>query len=130
MSPNGSWLMGPIKPPFGFLVFRSVRWSTSRPNPRDGCVLPKNRGRGVTVAVTGASGYVGSRLIRTLCADAEVERVLGFDLRPPGFSHAKFVFDDFDVRKPEIEHRFKGVDVVVHLAFIMDPVRDQSLMRD
>jgi len=84
----------------------------------------------VTVAVTGASGYVGSRLVRALCADERVETVLGFDLRPPDFRSDKFVFDVVDLRDERLASRLTGVDVVVHLAFVMDPIEDQAEMRD
>jgi UDP-glucose 4-epimerase len=84
----------------------------------------------VTVAVTGAAGYLGSRLIRTLCADGRVEKVLGFDLRTPGFRADKFVFDIIDLRDERLASRLTGVDVLVHLAFVMDPIEDQAEMRD
>jgi UDP-glucose 4-epimerase len=84
----------------------------------------------LTVAVTGASGYIAGRLIEELCADEGIERVLGFDVRPPAFTHRKFVFDEVDVRNPALEARFNGVDVMVHLAFIMDPIHDTDEMRD
>jgi nucleoside-diphosphate-sugar epimerase len=83
-----------------------------------------------TVAVTGASGYIASRLIETLCDDARVARVLGFDVRPPAIRNEKFVFDQLDVRNPAITARLEGVDVLVHLAFVMDPIRDELAMRD
>jgi UDP-glucose 4-epimerase len=86
--------------------------------------------KGLTVAVTGAAGYLGGRVIRELCADDSVGRVLGFDLRAPEISDPKFVFDSIDVRDQAIEARFAGVDVVVHLAFIMDPIHDEATMRD
>ncbi|MGH2697979.1 MAG: NAD-dependent epimerase/dehydratase family protein [Actinomycetota bacterium] len=84
----------------------------------------------VTVAVTGAAGYVGSRLIQGLCADARVSRVLGFDLRPPEIRSDKFVFDTMDIRDERLAGRLTGVDVLVHLAFVMDPIADESKMRD
>ncbi|CAN5516928.1 SDR family oxidoreductase [soil metagenome] len=84
----------------------------------------------VTVAVTGAAGYMGSRLIRTLCAHERVGRVLGFDLRAPDLRADKFVFDTLDVRDERLASRLGGVDVVVHLAFVMDPIEDETEMRD
>ena len=86
--------------------------------------------RGFTVAVTGASGYLGSKLIEALCAEEKVAKVIGFDVRGPAFSDPKFVFDSVDVRDSALEARFKGVDVVVHLAFVMDPIHDETMMRD
>lgn len=86
--------------------------------------------KGRTVAVTGAAGFIAGRLIRQLCTDEAVDRVLGFDVRPPEFNHEKFVFDEVDVRNPALEARLSGVDTVVHLAFVMDPIRDETEMRD
>ena len=92
--------------------------------------MAKSKKRPVVVAVTGAAGYMGSRLIKDLCADDRVERVLGFDIEPVAYKHPKFVFDQIDVRNATLRSRFSGVDVVVHLAFIMDPIKDEALMRD
>lgn len=82
------------------------------------------------MAVTGAAGYLAGRLIDELCADDSIGKVLGFDVRVPDRSHPKLVFDSVDVRDPALEARLKGVDVLVHLAFVMDPIRDESFMRD
>lgn len=82
------------------------------------------------MAVTGAAGYLGSRLIAELCSTEGIGRVIGFDVRPPDFSDPRFVFDRLDVRDPAIESRLAGVDVLVHLAFIMDPIHDETEMRD
>lgn len=84
----------------------------------------------LVVAVTGAGGYIAGRLIDGLCEDERVERVLGFDVRPPKTSAKKFVFDQIDVRNAALESRLQGVDVVVHLAFVMDPIKDEAEMRD
>lgn len=86
--------------------------------------------KGMAVAVTGASGYLGGRLIRQLCADDRVDRVLGFDRRSGDFTHEKYVFDSVDIRDEALVARLDGVDVVVHLAFIMDPIHDETAMRD
>ena len=86
--------------------------------------------RNLTVAITGAAGYLGGRLARELCNDPRIERVLGYDVQTPTFKHPKFVFDEIDVRNPALEARFSGIDALVHLAFIMDPIKDESMMRD
>ena len=90
----------------------------------------EKRASRLTVALTGAAGYVATGLIEELCADDRIERVLGFDVHPSKARHPKFVFDEVDVRNPALEARFQGVDVVIHLAFIMDPIKDEALMRD
>ena len=92
---------------------------------------PKDASK-VTVAITGASGYVARRLIEALGADDRVERILGFDVHPPkkALLPPNFVFDPIDVRSSALEARLQGVDVVIHLAFVMDPIKDEAEMRD
>lgn len=92
--------------------------------------MPTKKKAPLSVAVTGASGFIATRLIQQLSRDPGVGRILGFDVRRPTFSHPKFVFDELDVRDPAMETRLSGVDVLVHLAFIMDPIRDETAMRD
>ncbi|MDQ3985326.1 MAG: SDR family oxidoreductase [Actinomycetota bacterium] len=88
------------------------------------------KSRSKTIAVTGAAGYIAGRLIEALCSDDRIDRVLGFDVREPDLRHDKFVFDEVDARNEALKSRFEGVDVVVHLAFIMDPIKDEAMMRD
>jgi len=90
----------------------------------------KKTPKALSVAVTGASGFLASRLIEVLCHDERIASVSGFDLRAPAFTHPKFVFDELDVRDPALESRLEGIDTVVHLAFIMDPIHDETEMRD
>ena len=84
----------------------------------------------LTIAVTGASGYLAGRLIEHLEADDRIGHVLGFDLREPDSAPSKLVFDQFDIRNEYLSQRLTGVDVVVHLAFVMDPIKDEAHMRD
>ncbi len=84
----------------------------------------------ITVGVTGAAGYIAGRLIESLVADDRVDRIVGFDVAEPARLPDKVVFDSLDVRDPALEARLAGVDVVVHLAFVMDPIQDEALMRD
>jgi nucleoside-diphosphate-sugar epimerase len=91
---------------------------------------PKKRAAPLTVAITGVSGYIGTRLIEHLDGDDRVERILGFDLKPPVVRSTRLLFDAIDVRSKALASRLEGVDVVVHLAFIMDPIKDEAEMRD
>jgi UDP-glucose 4-epimerase len=85
---------------------------------------------GKVVAITGVSGYLAGRLITAMSSDQRIERILGFDMRPPQTGSHKLLFDEMDVRDPALAARLSGVDVLIHLAFIMDPIHDESLMRD
>ncbi|MEA2460820.1 MAG: hypothetical protein QOH90_997 [Actinomycetota bacterium] len=93
--------------------------------------MPRKEAGRITVAITGSSGYVGSKLVDLLATDDRIERILGFDTQKRiGPTSGKFVFDEVDVRDPALSSRFEGADVVIHLAFVMDPIKDEAAMRD
>jgi nucleoside-diphosphate-sugar epimerase len=82
-----------------------------------------------TVAVTGVGGLIGRRLVAELDRDDEVDRIVGIDVRAPeGLTSPKLAFAVGDVRDPGIVESLQGADVVVHLAFQMDPSHDEGLM--
>jgi nucleoside-diphosphate-sugar epimerase len=82
-----------------------------------------------TVAVTGVGGVLGRRLVERLDEHADVDRIVGLDLRAPaGLSSPKLAFRVADVREPGLEDVLHGVDVVIHLAFEFDPSRDEAEM--
>lgn len=76
-----------------------------------------------TIAVTGISGFFGRVLLPYLEQDIAVERVIGIDRRPPAGSAdesgSKLSFHQLDIRDPSLEEMLKGVDVLVHLAFVL-----------
>ncbi len=80
------------------------------------------------IGVTGVSGYLGRALLPLLDSDPQVEKVVGVDLRDPPFS-LKLEFHRLDVRDVLLYRLLEGLDTVVHLAFILDPIRDEELMR-
>ena len=81
--------------------------------------------------ITGGSGYIGSRLIEILGARDEVERIVNLDVRPPARSHPKVAFVRGDVRDfgaaRELLER-EEPDALVHLAFLLNPIRDEARM--
>lgn len=83
-----------------------------------------------TVAITGVGGLIGRRLVRELDLRGSVERIVGLDVRTPaGLSSPKLHLRHADVREPGFADLLDGVDVLVHLAFQLDPIADESLMR-
>ena len=78
-----------------------------------------------TVAVTGASGYLGALLVRKLLAEPGVERVVGVDVRPAAVRDERCEHFQQDVRAP-LDEAFAGVDAVAHLAFLMRQPRDRA----
>ena len=86
---------------------------------------------GRRVAVTGASGYVGSRLVDSLEAEGEVEMVLAMDVRPPARSlgaKATFIQQDVSVPFPRTFASHE-IDTVVHLAYVLRQGRNREANR-
>lgn len=81
-----------------------------------------------TVAVTGAEGLIGRRLVDLLLEDPEVEGVVALDVSASGGARAGLDRRQADVRDPGLGELLAGVDVVVHLAFVLDPSRDEATM--
>jgi nucleoside-diphosphate-sugar epimerase len=81
-----------------------------------------------TIAVTGASGLVGRRLMHVLADEPTVTRLIGLDVREPTRRPQRFEFHLADVAHSELKPLFEGVDVLVHLASVVDPIPDESLM--
>ncbi|HMC07142.1 MAG TPA: NAD-dependent epimerase/dehydratase family protein [Solirubrobacterales bacterium] len=83
--------------------------------------------------ITGGSGYIGSRLIEILGQRDEAEAIVNVDVRPPGRPHPKASFVRGDVRDStsirELLERHEP-EVLVHLAFILNPIRDEASMYD
>ena len=72
---------------------------------------------GITVAVTGAAGFLGRSLTPALRDDPRVGRVIAID-RTPGATEG-VDWASADVRDPGLAGVLRGADVVVHLAFVV-----------
>jgi UDP-glucose 4-epimerase len=83
--------------------------------------------------ITGGSGYIGTRLVEHLAARDATERIVIADLNPPRFVMPKTEFERLDVTDAagcrELVERARP-DVLVHLAFILNPSHDEHLMYD
>jgi nucleoside-diphosphate-sugar epimerase len=86
--------------------------------------------RAGVVAVTGVAGYLGRRLLAMLDGEASVDRVVGIDVSEPATGSTKLEFHQMDVRDARLAKMFPGVDTLVHLAFVADPMRDEERMRE
>jgi len=80
------------------------------------------------VVVVGASGNVGTSLLQALEREPAVDSVLGIARRLPGLEVAKTGWLEADVTEDDLVPLFRGADAVVHLAWLIQPSRDQNLL--
>ena len=78
------------------------------------------------VVIVGATGNVGSSLVRVLAAAPEIESVLGVARRRPRLELAKTEWAQADIAGDDLVPLFRGADAVVHLAWLIQPSRDQG----
>jgi len=79
------------------------------------------------VVVTGASGNVGTSVLEALGAEPQVKEIVGIARRVPEVEMPKVEWVGADVVSDELEPIFDGADAVVHLAWAIQPSRDESV---
>lgn len=83
--------------------------------------------------ITGGSGYIGGRLIDELSERDETEKIVIVDVNAPKRHWAKTEFVKGDVRDGAATRELlerEEIDALVHLAFILNPIRDEAMMYD
>ena len=81
------------------------------------------------VVLVGASGNVGTSLLRALADEPAVESILGLSRRIPDAEFAKTEWRQADIARTPLRPHFQGADAVVHLAWLIQPGRDRPLTR-
>ena len=87
----------------------------------------------VRYLITGGSGYIGGRLTDELSGREETKKIIDVDLRPPPRSWPKTEFVKADIRnRKQIEELLERheIDVLMHFAFVLNPIRDEAKMYD
>lgn len=84
---------------------------------------------GSRIVVTGATGNVGTRLVRLLAKDDRVGSVRGLARRIPDWSPARTEWSavDLGVEETDLVEEFEGADAVVHLAWAFQPTHDPAV---
>ena len=80
------------------------------------------------IVVTGATGNVGTSVVRALGADASVEEIVGVARRAPGWNAPRTRWVSADIGRDNLRPLFAGADVVVHLAWLIQPSRDAATL--
>jgi nucleoside-diphosphate-sugar epimerase len=81
------------------------------------------------VAVTGATGNVGTSVLAALSADDGVEEIVGIARRRPRISFERTRWVCADVARDDLTEAFRGADAVIHLAWLIQPSRDRTTTR-
>ena len=83
--------------------------------------------------ITGGAGYIGSRLVDFLSRREDTEKIVVCDVASPQAYVPKTEFERVDVRDRDgVRATLERArpDALVHLAFILNPSRDEALMYD
>jgi UDP-glucose 4-epimerase len=84
----------------------------------------------VRVVVVGASGNVGTSLLRALADEPGVDSILGLARRTPQVEFPKTEWRHADIAHTPLRPHFQGADAVVHLAWLIQPGRDKQRLRE
>jgi nucleoside-diphosphate-sugar epimerase len=79
------------------------------------------------VVVTGASGNVGTSVLEALGREAKVDEIVGLARRVPTVEMPKVRWVGADVVSDNLAPIFSGADAVVHLAWAIQPSRDEAV---
>jgi UDP-glucose 4-epimerase len=78
------------------------------------------------IVMTGVSSYLAQVLLPLLEADPDTKEIIGVDLKAPGPEFKKVRFVRRDVRDSSLFQDFASADTLIHLAFIVMPLRDMA----
>ena len=76
------------------------------------------------VVVVGATGNLGTSVLRSLTDEDKVESILGLARRLPGLQVPKVEWAAADIVKDDLAPHFEGADAVILLSWLIQPSRD------
>ncbi|NJQ06404.1 NAD-dependent epimerase/dehydratase family protein [Streptomyces lonarensis] len=86
---------------------------------------------GLRVVVVGATGNIGSAVVEALGRDDRIGSVLGIARRPTSWRPAGTDWETADIGAhgsvPDLVDAFRGADVVIHTAWLIQPSRDTAV---
>ncbi|WP_028059806.1 NAD-dependent epimerase/dehydratase family protein [Candidatus Solirubrobacter pratensis] len=78
------------------------------------------------IVVTGATGNVGTSVVRALGDDPRVREIVGIARRRPDWQAVRTRWVTADVARDDMRALFEGADAVIHLAWLIQPSRDDA----
>src|SRR3954471_29029 len=82
------------------------------------------------VTIVGATGNVGTALVRALGAEPAVGEIVGVARRRPSAEAPKVSCVAADITRTDLVDVFRGSDAVVHLAWLIQPSRNEKVTRE
>jgi nucleoside-diphosphate-sugar epimerase len=79
------------------------------------------------VVVFGATGNVGTSVLEAISSDPQIEEIVGVARRPSTRSYPRTSFATADIVRDELTSLVRGADAVVHLAWLIQPGRDERV---
>jgi UDP-glucose 4-epimerase len=79
------------------------------------------------IIVTGATGNVGTSVVAALVADPRVREIVGIARRRPQLERPRTTWVEADIVSAPLSELFRGADAVIHLAWLIQPSRDESV---
>ncbi len=80
------------------------------------------------IVVIGATGNVGTSVVRALSDADAIEKVIGLARRVPALVVPKVEWRRADITSSDLVAEFAGADAVVHLAWAIQPSRDSDAL--
>jgi UDP-glucose 4-epimerase len=81
------------------------------------------------VVIVGATGNVGTSLLRSLADEPQVDSIVGLARRRPSITWPKTTWVQADISRDDLQPHFAGADAVVHLGWLIQPSRDMATLR-
>ena len=81
------------------------------------------------VAIVGATGNIGTSILRSLADEPKVESIVGIARRRPALQAPKTTWVTADVTRTDLTPHLRGTDAVVVLAWLIQPSRDEAVTR-
>ncbi|HMJ03384.1 MAG TPA: NAD-dependent epimerase/dehydratase family protein [Conexibacter sp.] len=81
------------------------------------------------VVITGATGNVGTSVLAALADEPAVEEIVAVARRPAKFGDSRVRMVAADITNVDLEPILAGADAVVHLAWSIQPSRDERALR-
>jgi len=81
----------------------------------------------VRIVIVGATGNVGTSLLAALAHEPAIEEIVAIARRPAHVGDARVRMVTADVASADLAPHFAGADAVVHLAWLIQPSRDERV---